>query len=419
MNFPAIKVPFLGASGFMAIVMLVHMILFANFVVGGPLLAVITEYIGVKKKDERYDLFARHLANMLFVAMVLGPVLGVGIVALNTGLFPKFFTTGARIFFWPLAIEILAFLVEAVFIVTYKYTWDKLRDRKGLHMFFGLLGAVGSWSSMFLINALASFLLTPGKWVQTHSAWDAFFNPSMWPSVTHRAVASLSIASFFMIAYALYMRKREPQPGYAAWALRYAGTWAVVTTALQFVPGVWYLQKLPEAVWKKLLAGELTPYWYGAMLLAGTAVLIVHFTSRSAEKTLRNAGARGLLWLSMVMIVATTMLMGFTRERARKPYLIYGVMYGNQTFVEEAPTTAAQSEGADQGAKIFEDACAPCHPSVGGDAFAATSKYSTDDALKAFLRDPASKGKDMMPPFEGSDTELDQLVQYLRQKAGQ
>ncbi len=80
---------------------------------------------------------------MLFVAMIFAPVLGLGIVALNTGLFPRFFSAGVRIFFWPPILEIGAFLLEAVFIVLYRYTWDRLRDRRGLHM---SLGSSGRWA---------------------------------------------------------------------------------------------------------------------------------------------------------------------------------------------------------------------------------------------------------------------------------
>lgn len=413
MDLPAIRVPYLGASGFMAVVMLLHMIFFANFVVGGPVLAVITEYLGIRKKDPRYDLFARHLANMLFVAMVLGPVLGVGIVALNTGLFPRFFSAGVHVFFWPLVVEIVAFLLEAVFIVAYKYTWDRLRTRKRLHMTLGLLGGLGSWLSMALINGLASFLLTPGKWVETRSTWDAVFNPSFLPSLLHRAVASLSITAFFMIAYALYMRKREPQEGYASWALRYAGLWAVVTTALQFVPGVWYLQKLPQEVWAKFLAGPLTPYWFGGILLAAVAVIIVYFASQNSMQTLRSPFARGLVWLTIPMIFATTWLMGFSRERARKPYLIYGVMYGNQQWVQKTGAEEPQASEV-EGEALYQEKCAACHPALGGDPFEKATRYATDEDLESFLRNPEAQGKPNMPPFDGTDEELKAIIQYLR-----
>ncbi len=146
---------------------------------------------------------------------------------------------------------------------------------------------------MALINGLASFLLTPGKRIEARRTIDAVFNPSFLPSLLHRALASLSIAAFFMVAYALYMCKREPEDGYAAWALRYAGFWAVMTTALQFVPGVWYLQKLPQEVWARFLAGPLTPYWFGGILLAAAAVLIIYFSIQDGRATFSKPFARG------------------------------------------------------------------------------------------------------------------------------
>ena len=107
-------------------------------------------------------------------------------------------------------------------------------------MAFGLLGALGAWVSGFIINGLATFMLTPGRWVETGSWVDAWFNPTMLPAFTHRAVAA------FSMLYALWMGRRsrsEEERSYAGWVLGYAGRWAVISTALQFVPGVWYMIK--------------------------------------------------------------------------------------------------------------------------------------------------------------------------------
>ena len=107
-------------------------------------------------------------------------------------------------------------------------------------MAVGLLGALGAWVSGFIINGLATFMLTPGRWVETGSWVDAWFNPTMLPAFTHRAVAA------FSMLYALWMGRRsrsEEERSYAGWVLGYAGRWAVISTALQFVPGVWYMIK--------------------------------------------------------------------------------------------------------------------------------------------------------------------------------
>jgi cytochrome bd-type quinol oxidase subunit 1 len=55
--------------------------------------------------------------------------------------------------------------------------------------------SVAAWFSLFWINGILSFQLTPGRWVVTHGIWGGFFNPSFWPSLLYRTVAALAIAA--------------------------------------------------------------------------------------------------------------------------------------------------------------------------------------------------------------------------------
>jgi len=431
-SMPPIDVPLVGRSGWIAIIALLHIPFFVNFVMGAPVLAVISEYVGLKKNDPRYDRFARHLSHMLLVTVGVGAFGGVGLVASNLGLFPRFFSVGANAFFWPLLLELPAFLVEAIFIAVYRYTWDRLAERRGLHMLFGLLGAFGAWGSGFIVNGLATFMLTPGRWVETGSWLHAWFNPTMLPAYVHRSVAAFSITAFFTMLYALWMGRRagsEEDRDYAAWALGYAGRWAVVSTALQFFPGVWYMIKAhqgtasgaPEgSVIPKLLGGPLTPYWFGGIIIAAAAILVVWFTAAQNPQASLRGLRRWLVTLSVLMILVTTAFMGFTRERSRKPYLIYGVMYGNQTLVEtaaggaDAETAAPDPGAAAAGKTLFGRKCAICH-SLGGEGGTVGpaldhtgDRYDWAD-LKELLRVPPAG----MPPFVGSDDEREAIGAFL------
>ncbi len=132
--------------------------------------------------------------------------------------------------------------MEAIGIAMYKYTWDKYKHTTR-HFIIGWIGAFGAWLSGFIINGLASFMLTPGQWPQTQNVMDAWFNPSFLPSFIHRGVAAFSVTGFFMIIYTLWMYRRaktEEDHNYVRWSLRYSGKWALIVTALQFFPGMWY-----------------------------------------------------------------------------------------------------------------------------------------------------------------------------------
>jgi len=442
MDWPPIDVPGLGRSGMIALIGLLHIPFFVNFVMGAPMIAVISEWLGKKTGNQYFDRFSKHLSTMALVTVAVGAFGGIGLITSNLGLFPKFFSMGMSIFFWPLVLEIVAFLMEAIGIAIYRYTWDKHKHSNG-HMAIGLFGGLGAWLSGLLINSLASFMLTPGRWVETGSVWDAVFNPSSMASFTHRAVAAFSITGFFMIIYSIWKHARsksEEDREYAKWALNYSGKYALVATLLQVLPGIWYLTQLergtrmiaPEgSVVPKMLAGPLTFYWVGSLLIAAIAVTLVYFLAVNNPKAgLKNLGKAGLV-LSVLLILTTNAFMGFTRERARKPYLVYGIIYGNQlmalmpdfmggelepTAKPEVPADSVSTADSaeDQGKLIFEaGTCKGCHSidGQGGVIKALDGLGARLDAqeIKNLLLTPP-KG---MPPFSGSEEELNNLVAYL------
>ena len=359
MEWPPINVPILGRSGLIALVALLHIPFFVNFVMGAPLIAVISEWLGKKTGDQRYDSLSKQLSVMVLVTVGVGAFGGIALVATNIGLFPTFFSTTARIFFWPLIIEISFFLMETIFIAIYRYTYDRMAHRP-LHMVYGLLGAFGAWMSGFLINGLASFMLTPGSWAETHNIFDAIFNPSFFASFTHRAIAAFSITGFFLIIYAIWKHSRaknEEEKEYGIWALNYAGKWALIATAIQFLPGVWYLYSLevgtrfaaPEgSVVPKFLGGELFVFWFGGILLATLAILIAWFLAVQYPRKGVTVFGKIILVTSVFMILSTNAFMGFSRERARKPYLVYGLMYGNEAMSEMMKNAFAKEEAQQQ-----------------------------------------------------------------------
>jgi mono/diheme cytochrome c family protein len=105
---------------------------------------------------------------------------------------------------------------------------------------------------------------------------------------------------------------------------------------------------------------------------------------------------------------------GYTREKARKPYLVWGTMYMNQKFVGEKMEPATV-EGEISGEQVYEDwECAACHTlngkggTEGPELVDLHESYQLEE-LKQFLAEPPED----MPPFEGSGEELDMLAKYL------
>src|SRR5207244_5844232 len=105
---------------------------------------------------------------------------------------PHFWSTLFRIMFWPLLLEAILFLAEAVFAYAWYYSWEWAtirtpfdRDltateasggdrRKRVHLVFGWMAAASSLMAMVMIDIVASYMLTP---TTLEMSWDRVFNP--------------------------------------------------------------------------------------------------------------------------------------------------------------------------------------------------------------------------------------------------
>ncbi|MGH7963510.1 MAG: cytochrome ubiquinol oxidase subunit I, partial [Candidatus Binatia bacterium] len=110
----------------------VHL-MFAAFVLGVPMFAVIVEWIGARTKDLRYDRLAREFTKLLLVAFSTTAAFGGVFLFLLTALYPQFFNYLAGIFLPTIVLYVLLFFGEAFSLYLYWYSWDRLMERKGLH----------------------------------------------------------------------------------------------------------------------------------------------------------------------------------------------------------------------------------------------------------------------------------------------
>jgi hypothetical protein len=95
-------------------------------------------------------------------------------------------------FHWLWAIEWTFFCLEVVAgYAVYRYG-PQLSDTSKFKLF--TIYSFAGWMSLFWINGILSFQLTPGQWLQTHSLWDGFFNPTFFLSVLYRTIAAITIA---------------------------------------------------------------------------------------------------------------------------------------------------------------------------------------------------------------------------------
>ena len=55
------------------------------------------------------------------------------------------------------------------------------------------LYSLASWFSLFWINGILSWQLTPDAWIASHDVWAGFFNPTFWPALLFRTLAVFAL----------------------------------------------------------------------------------------------------------------------------------------------------------------------------------------------------------------------------------
>jgi cytochrome bd-type quinol oxidase subunit 1 len=410
-----IDFPLTGNSAIMAIVILIH-VFFAFIAVGASTLAVFSEWRGRRKNDDHYIVLARRITKFLSDMMKINGVLGVAIVVLLIGLWGTFSRLLYSVMFWPFVTEGLFFLILMIFSISYNNTWDRVSARR--HLLFGFVTAFAAIMTAFLINSIWAFMLTPGRWLYSESRWDAFLNPILWESYIHMLLPCLINGALVVFLWTYWKsRITDHDVEYYQKTNRYTARIAAFLIFLQPFSGLSFLLKVKSATgnlstpnpWSQVWAGLARPYLHAMMTLAGIAVIFaILYWILGHEK-----GRKFLVVTSLAAFVA--FFMGaFTREKARKPYLVWNAMYMNQKMVDEKATPSSEGRSI-SGQQVFEDwECRACHTfqgsggSIGPELINLHESYTIEE-LKEFLADPPED----MPPFEGSRPELDSLAEYL------
>ena len=181
-------------------------LLFAAFVLGVPIFAVIVEFIGWRTGDVRYDRLAKEFTKLLAAAFATTAALG-GLLAFTLfGLYPKFSNYFVRIFAPSMYVYAGFFFVETAVLYLYYNSWERLQRHKGLHILLGVLLNVVGTTLVVIGNAWASYMMTPvgvdeaGNFIGT--TMEAISNPLWMPLNIHRILGNLVFGGFVVGAYA-------------------------------------------------------------------------------------------------------------------------------------------------------------------------------------------------------------------------
>ncbi len=395
----------------------------AQFAIGGGLLLLYFERLAQQGKEPDARRFVDgYFQILVLVSFVLGALTGVAM----------WFTTiqvGARTiglmvdqFHWLWANEWVCFSVEVVAGYAFVRAGKRLGDRARI----GLLAlyATASWLSLFWINGILSWQLTPGDYFESHSVWAGFFNPSFWPSLIFRTAVAMALAA---LAACLVINTLDLQRDRRAALIRRASRFAL-PMALMPLLALWYVAVIPEDSRSWLMGGSIAMTMFvgiaaGASLLIGGYAVVGLLIKR-----LYVNGATALLLLALAF--GATAAGEFVREGARKPYTVRGMLYSTSitpdevaelrrtgaTVTDPYPLRDAASYPTEQlrrGAKVQRALCDACHTMSGANGLTHLTATWTDMQMRLNIA-KLQRTKGFMPPFAGNAEDVESIVQLIK-----
>lgn len=421
MNYPVWYLPGTGGGLLIAFIAIVHVFV-SHFAVGGGLYLVMAERKGLREKDQGIlDFTKKHAKFFMLVSMVFGGITGVGIWFIIALVQPAAVSSLIHIFVYGWAAEWVWFLVEIIALIVYYYTFGKMDSRT--HQIVGWIYFIAAWMSLFLINGIIGFMLTPGAWVENQNFWSGFFNPSFWPALFVRSCIAFMLAGLYAFVTSAFLKDRALR----ITMTRFSGKWALVSLLLALPFTWWYLAILPEPAAKLVQGASPTISVAGSYALYSLIILFILALLLAVVRPAINRPAVALLTL-----IPAFLLFGafeWTREAARRPFVINQVMYsngvtvaqaaelGDQSFLAQTKFAAVQEVTDDNrsaaGAELFKFQCYACH-TIGGINNDILPRTASMDApgLTKYLLNVIHK-RPYMPPFLGTEQEAQALAAYI------
>lgn len=421
MNYPVWELYTAGGGLLIASMAVIHVYV-AHFAVGGGLFLIWVESRAYSKDAPLLLEYAKkHTKFFMLLTMVFGGITGVGIWFTIALLNPTATSTLIHTFVFGWATEWVCFLGEIVALFIYFYTFGKMAPKQ--HLKIGWLYFIFAWLSLFLINGIIDFMLTPGQWLETKSFWAGFFNPTMWPALFFRTCIAFMFSGIFGFLTSLYIKDDRLRLSMN----RACALWIIIPFIGALASGRWYFFSLPESIQTMILSRspEFAPYM--ATFVVTSAVLFIGAIVLSFSLPLPFKKA-----VAFLVLFAGLGYMGgfeFVREGGRRPWAIYDHTYANA--IQKADQARINEAGflktakwvrnkevtpigmLDAGREIFRHQCLACH-SVGGpmkDILTRTQKFSVfgmDSMLNG-----QGKLNDYMPPFMGTPQERLALATYI------
>jgi cytochrome bd-type quinol oxidase subunit 1 len=277
--------PIIGSRVAIWITAQVHL-MFAAFMLGVPMFAVVVEYVGYRTGEKRYDDLAREFTKLVQVAASTTAVFGALLTFLLFTLYPNYMSRLTDVFLPTMIIYPLLFFGEIFALYLYWYSWDRLSSPRGKrwHLLLGVLLNLFGTILMFVANAWLTFSISPESGGQslydaagnfTGTLWQAVNNVTWWPINIHRVIANVAFGGAIVGMYAALRflnAKRQEERAHYDW-MGYVGNFIAVIGLIPLpFAGYWLGREIyafNQQMGVTMMGGFLSWLWIlQAMLIA-------------------------------------------------------------------------------------------------------------------------------------------------------
>ena len=315
----SVDFPYTGNRTAVWIVAQLH-ILFAAFILGAPIFVVISEWLGYRKQDPRYDRLAKEVTKVTVILFSMTAVTGGLFIFVLLAAYPQFTTSFINQFYVVFAILYPAlFIAETILMYAYLYTWDIWKgEKKGRHIALGVLLNLVCLLILFVINGPTSFMNTPPKaegvspqdFIAAATLWDKIANQSWFPLSLHRIDGNVAFGGFIagMIAAYMYMAaKTKEERAYYDW-MGFVAIWiAVGGSLLQPFTGLLLAYEMCDydfSFCPYMMADQLSMFFEMQGIMIGLLFLGINYYSWLSVKRIEGADNVRMSILTPIVLIA-------------------------------------------------------------------------------------------------------------------
>ncbi|MCL5961922.1 MAG: cytochrome ubiquinol oxidase subunit I [Chloroflexi bacterium] len=311
-----LSIPVVGNTWTVGLAFQVHIVIVA-FIMGIAILAPTAEWLGLRSGGESWERLAHDLGETIGRLFAFGATWAVFALMLIFGLYPRLFGVLTGIFFWPLVAVGAIWFVMTISAYLYYVTWERLDQRRGLHLAIGWTFAGSAFLFITLITELSSFQLTPSD---PSRLLAAALNPS-WPTeIVHRHIGNVSYAGLLLASYASARALFPPQRNeldraHYDWLADVALLLGISMALFQPLVGWFYARQVQIAspgAYERMMIGAnswmflVQGFFFGAVLFLGNVYMALSIRRGKPGKWtvtwMRNsAWAIGILALLLIV----------------------------------------------------------------------------------------------------------------------